>query len=115
MEDRTLRRSCPMARIYFPDRLWDWIYVEAIHYVEIVPLAQNSPFGTSFRWDLEGWLNPIVDSNQAIDSTLQVDLTIGFDLPSGLIRLRGLIRFLGFDSTNLLVGSSPRIDSTPRI
>ena len=115
MEDRTLRRSCPLAQNYFPAGLWDRIYVEAVRYVEIVPLARNSPVGTSFRWDLEGWSNPRVDLNQAIDLTLQVDSTIGFDHPSGLIQLRGLIRLPGFDLTNLLVGSSPRIDSTPRI
>ena len=70
---------------------------------------RNSPAGTLFQWDLEGWSNRRVDSNQAIDSTLQVDSTIVLNRPSGLIRLPG------FDSTNILVGSSPRIDSTPRI
>ena len=115
MEDCTLRRSCPLARNYFPTGLWYRTYVEAVRYVEIVPLAQNSPAGTSFRWDLEGWSNRRVDLNQAIDSTLQVYSTIGFDRPSGLIRLRGLIRLPGFDSTNILVGLSPRIDSTPQI
>ena len=115
MEDCTLRRSCPLARNYFPAGLKVRIYVEAVRYVEIVPLARNSPVGTSFRWDLEGWSNPRVDSNQAIDSTLQVDLTIRFDHPSGLIRLPGLIRPPGFDLTNILVGLSSRIDLTPRI
>ena len=69
MEDCKLRRSCPLAQNYFPAGLWDRIYVEAVRYVEIVPLAQNSPAGTSFRWDLEGWSNQRVDLNQAIDST----------------------------------------------
>ena len=73
------------------------------------PLAQSSLAGTLFQWDLEGWSNRIVDSNQAIYSTLQVDSTIRLNHPSGLIRLRG------FDSTKILVGSSPRIDSTPKI
>ena len=85
------------------------IYVEAVRYVGVVPLARNSPVGTSFQWDLEGWSNRRVDSDQAIDSTLQVDLTIGLNRPSRLIRLPG------FDLTNILVGSSPRIDLTPRI
>ena len=49
VEDRTLRRYCPLARNYFPAGLWDWIYVEAVRYVEMVPLAQNSPVGTLFR------------------------------------------------------------------
>ena len=85
------------------------IYVEAERYVGIVPLARNSPAGTSFQWDLEGLLNLRVGSNQAIDSTLQVDLTIGLNRPFELIRLPR------FDWTNILVGSSPRIDLTPRI
>ena len=72
----------------------------------MVPLARNSPVGTSFRWGLEGWSNQRVDSNQAIDSTLQVDLTIGSNRPSGLIRLLGLIRLPGFDSTTILVALS---------
>ena len=76
VEDRTLRRSCPLARNYFPAGLWDWIYVEAVRYVEMVPLARNYPVGTSFRLGLEGWSNRRVDSNQTIDSTLQVDSTI---------------------------------------
>ena len=57
------------------------IYVEAVRYVGIVPLAQNSPAGTSFQWDFEGWSNQRVDSNQAIDSTLQVESTIRIAQP----------------------------------
>ena len=60
---------------------------------------RNGTAGAEF-WELEGWSNRRVNSNQAIDSTLQVDSTTWFDRPSGLIRLPG------FDSTNILVGSS---------
>ena len=76
-------------------------------YRGIVPLARKSPAGTLFQWNIEGWSNRRVDSNQVVDSTLQVDSTIGLNRPSGLIGLPGL--------TRILVGSSLRIDSTPRI
>ena len=68
-----------MVRNYLSAGLYVQIYVEAERYVGIVPLAQNSPAGTSFQWDIEGWLNRRVDSNQAIDSTLQVDSTFGLN------------------------------------
>ena len=72
----------------------------------MVQRERNSPVGTSFRWELKGWSNRRVDSNQTIDSTIQVDSTTWFDRPSRLIRLPV------FESTNILVGSSSRIDST---
>ena len=96
MEDRTLRRSCPLARNYFPAGLWDWIYVEAVRYIEMVPLARNSMVGTSFRCGCEGWSNWRVDLNQAINWTLQVDSTIRIESP-------------------FRIDSTLRIDSTPRI
>ena len=49
VEDRTLRRSCPLAQNSLLAGLWYRIYVEAVRYVEMVPLARNSPVGTSFR------------------------------------------------------------------
>ena len=83
-------------RKYFPAGLYARIYVEAVRYVGIVPLARKSPAGTSFQWNLEGWSNGRVNSNQAIDLTLQVDSTIRIESP-------------------FRIDSPPRNDSTPRI
>ena len=70
--------------------------MEALRYVGIVPLAQNSLAGASCQWNIEGWLNRRVDSNQAIDSTLKIDSTIRIESP-------------------LRIDFTLRIDSTPRI